>query len=89
MLLDLSGFASAGIHAWTTGGVGVVTLAVMTRATKGHTGQALTSPHSTTWLIYAPIIPLGTAEDPGRNLAAAHHAAIADRRPCLDRGIPG
>lgn len=56
MLLDHSGFASAGIHAWTTGGVGVVTLAVMTRATKGHTGQALTSPHSTTWLIYAPII---------------------------------
>lgn len=56
MLLDHSGFASAGIHAWTTGGVGVVTLAVMTRATRGHTGQALTSPHSTTWLIYAPII---------------------------------
>lgn len=56
MLLDHSGFASAGIHAWTTGGVGVVTLAVMTRATRGHTGQALASPHSTTWLIYAPII---------------------------------
>lgn len=56
MLLDHSGFASAGIHAWTTGGVGVVTLAVMTRATRGHTGQALTSPRTTTWLIYAPII---------------------------------
>ncbi|MFN7092360.1 MAG: NnrS family protein [Allorhizobium sp.] len=56
ILVDHSGFASAGIHAWTTGGVGVVTLAVMTRATRGHTGQALTSPHSTTWLIYAPII---------------------------------
>jgi uncharacterized protein involved in response to NO len=56
MVLEHSGLASAGIHAWTTGGVGVVTLAVMTRATRGHTGQALTSPHSTTWLIYAPII---------------------------------
>ena len=56
MLLQVSGFASAGIHAWTTGGIGVVTLAVMTRATRGHTGQALTSPRTTTWLIYAPII---------------------------------
>jgi uncharacterized protein involved in response to NO len=56
MLVDHSGFASAGIHAWTTGGLGVVTLAVMTRATRGHTGQALTSPLTTTWLIYAPVI---------------------------------
>ncbi|MFL0693012.1 MAG: NnrS family protein [Agrobacterium tumefaciens] len=56
ILVDHSGFASAGIHAWTTGGLGVVTLAVMTRATRGHTGQALTSPLTTTWLIYAPVI---------------------------------
>jgi uncharacterized protein involved in response to NO len=56
MVMDHYGLGSAGIHAWTTGGIGVVTLAVMTRATQGHTGQALTSPHSTTWLIYAPII---------------------------------
>jgi uncharacterized protein involved in response to NO len=33
--------ASAGIHAWTAGGIGLMTLAVMTRATLGHTGQAL------------------------------------------------
>ena len=46
MLLDHSGFASAGIHAWTTGGVGVVTLAVMTRATLGHTGRTL---HADGW----------------------------------------
>ena len=32
---------SAGIHAWTTGAVGLMTLAVMTRATLGHTGQPL------------------------------------------------
>ncbi|SMD11937.1 NnrS family protein [Rhizobium sp. RU36D] len=56
LLLDDSGYATAGIHAWTAGGIGVVTLAVMTRATRGHTGQALTSPPSTTWLIYAPIM---------------------------------
>jgi uncharacterized protein involved in response to NO len=33
--------ASAGIHAWTAGAVGIMTLAVMTRASLGHTGQAL------------------------------------------------
>lgn len=32
---------SAGIHAWTAGAVGMMTLAVMTRATLGHTGQPL------------------------------------------------
>lgn len=33
--------ASAGIHAWTAGAVGLMTLAVMTRASLGHTGQEL------------------------------------------------
>jgi uncharacterized protein involved in response to NO len=33
--------ASAGIHAWMAGAAGVMTLAVMTRATLGHTGQVL------------------------------------------------
>jgi len=32
---------SAAIHAWTAGAVGLMTLAVMTRATLGHTGRAL------------------------------------------------
>jgi uncharacterized protein involved in response to NO len=32
---------SAGIHAWTAGAVGLMTLAVMTRASLGHTGQQL------------------------------------------------
>lgn len=32
---------SAGIHAWTAGAFGVMTLAVMSRATLGHTGRAL------------------------------------------------
>ena len=35
--------ASAGIHAWTAGAVGLMTLAVMTRASLGHTGQPLTA----------------------------------------------
>ena len=32
---------SAGLHAWAVGAVGVMTLAVMTRASLGHTGQDL------------------------------------------------
>jgi len=32
---------SAGIHAWTVGGIGIMTLAVMSRASLGHTGRAL------------------------------------------------
>ena len=32
---------SAGIHAWAAGAIGLMTLAVMTRATLGHTGNAL------------------------------------------------
>src|SRR3954451_10897644 len=33
--------ASAGIHAWTGGAFGGMTLAVMSRASLGHTGRAL------------------------------------------------
>ena len=32
---------TAGIHAWTAGAIGLMTVAVMTRATLGHTGQPL------------------------------------------------
>jgi uncharacterized protein involved in response to NO len=46
---------SAGVHAWMGGGAGVMTLAVMTRATLGHTGQQLTA-STTTQAIYAAII---------------------------------
>ncbi len=46
---------SAGIHAWTGGAVGSMTLAVMTRATLGHTGQAL-SASLATQAIYASVV---------------------------------
>lgn len=42
---------SAGIHAWTAGAVGLMTLAVMTRASLGHTGRPLVA-SPTTQLIY-------------------------------------
>jgi NnrS protein len=38
---------SAGPHAWTTGAAGLMTLAVMTRASLGHTGRELTASAST------------------------------------------
>ena len=34
---------TAALHAWTVGAVGIMTLAVMTRATRGHTGRELTA----------------------------------------------
>jgi uncharacterized protein involved in response to NO len=46
---------SGALHAWTTGAIGVMTLAVMTRATRGHTGRAIVSTPATT-LIYCAII---------------------------------
>ena len=44
---------SAGIHALTAGAVGVMTLAVMTRATRGHTGRPLAAGAATTAIYLA------------------------------------
>ncbi|MDP1909440.1 MAG: NnrS family protein [Hyphomicrobium sp.] len=45
LLAGLSAFGitapSAGVHAWTAGAFGIMTLAVMSRASLGHTGRAL------------------------------------------------
>jgi uncharacterized protein involved in response to NO len=46
---------SAGIHAWTGGAIGSMTIAVMTRATLGHTGRALKASIGTQCL-YAAVI---------------------------------
>jgi uncharacterized protein involved in response to NO len=47
--------AGAGIHTWTAGAAGTMTLAVMTRASLGHTGHTLTA-STTTRAIYATIV---------------------------------
>jgi uncharacterized protein involved in response to NO len=52
--------AGAGIHAWTGGAIGSMTLAVMTRATLGHTGRTLKASTSTQ-LIYAAIVAAALA----------------------------
>jgi uncharacterized protein involved in response to NO len=46
---------SAGIHAWTVGAIGIMTLAVMTRASLGHSGQRLHA-GALTQAIYATIV---------------------------------
>ena len=47
--------ASAGVHAWSAGAIGVMTLAVMTRASLGHTGQPLQAGPATQ-AIYASVL---------------------------------
>jgi uncharacterized protein involved in response to NO len=47
--------SSAGLHAWTAGAIGTMTLAVMTRASLGHTGHALHASLATQ-LIYAAVV---------------------------------
>ena len=46
---------SAGVHAWTAGAVGTMILAVMTRASLGHTGRALIASRAVQ-LIYLAVI---------------------------------
>jgi len=70
---------SAGLHAWMTGAAGMMTLAVMTRATLGHTGQDLAA-SLPTQLIYlcalvAALTRIAAAFEPSS--ALFHIAAIA------------
>jgi len=43
VLYDDASLSTGAVHAWTTGAIGTMTLAVMTRATLGHTGRTLTA----------------------------------------------
>ncbi len=52
--------ASGALHAWTTGAMGMMTLAVMTRATLGHTGREVTSTPANV-AIYAAIFAAALA----------------------------
>ena len=72
---------SAGIHAWMAGAAGTMTLAVMSRATLGHTGQQLTASRATQ-AIYLAIIVAALARicavlEPAHSEALLHLAALA------------
>jgi uncharacterized protein involved in response to NO len=72
---------SAGIHAWTAGAVGVMTLAVMTRATLGHTGRDLVASPATQVIYAAAVLAalarISAAFAPDWSFALLHLAAFA------------
>jgi uncharacterized protein involved in response to NO len=49
-------FRSAALHAWMTGAAGTMTLAVMTRASLGHTGRELRASNVTAFLYCAVLV---------------------------------
>jgi uncharacterized protein involved in response to NO len=70
---------SAGVHAWTAGAIGLMTLAVMTRATLGHTGRPLAASPATQAIyalaLLAPLLRIYAAFD--GSIEAMHLAAAA------------
>jgi uncharacterized protein involved in response to NO len=73
--------AGAGIHAWMAGAAGIMTLAVMSRATLGHSGMRLTA-STATQSIYAAIIVAALARicaavEPSHYGPLLHLAAFA------------
>jgi uncharacterized protein involved in response to NO len=73
--------AGAGMHAWMVGAAGTMTLAVMTRASLGHTGKALAASPATQ-AIYAAIVVaalarIGASLEPGWYLPLLDLAAFA------------
>jgi len=67
---------SAGIHAWSTGAIGTMTLAVMTRASLGHTGHALSASNGT-HAIYAAILAAAVTRVAAALLPLASTALLA------------
>jgi uncharacterized protein involved in response to NO len=73
--------AGAGIHAWMGGAAGIMTLAVMSRASLGHTGQQLTASVATQG-IYAAVVVAALARicavlEPAHSVPLLHVAAFA------------
>ena len=73
--------AGAGIHAWTVGAAGTMTLAVMTRASLGHTGNVLAA-SAMTQAIYAAVVAAALARvcaslEPGWSDALLHVTVLA------------
>ena len=73
--------SSAGVHAWTVGAAGTMTLAVMTRASLGHTGNALIA-SPMTQAIYAAVVIASLARicaslEPGWSDPLLHVTALA------------
>jgi len=67
---------TAGIHALTAGAIGVMTLAVMSRATRGHTGRPLSADAPTT-VLYAIINLAAVSRVAAPFLPSAHVALLS------------
>jgi uncharacterized protein involved in response to NO len=68
---------SVGIHAWTAGAVGMMTLAVMSRASLGHTGRELVASPALQAVYAAACISAIARVCAGSNDALMHVAAFA------------
>jgi uncharacterized protein involved in response to NO len=72
--------ASAGLHSWTAGAIGTMTLAIMTRASLGHTGRALAAGRLTQAIyllvVAAAVLRIAAAFAPATT-ALLHAAAAA------------
>jgi uncharacterized protein involved in response to NO len=72
---------SAGIHAWTIGAMATLTLAVMTRATLGHTGKLLSANRATRFIygsiVVAALLRIGAALDVAQSNLLLHLSALA------------
>jgi uncharacterized protein involved in response to NO len=74
-------FSTAALHAWMVGAAGTMTLAVMTRASLGHTGRALKASQATV-LIYCAVLVaalsrIGAAVEPSFGPILLPVAAVA------------
>ena len=73
--------ASAGIHAWTVGAIGIMTLAVMSRASLGHTGRPLVASPLLQGIYaaatFAVLTRIAAAVSPDGGIALLHVAALA------------
>jgi uncharacterized protein involved in response to NO len=72
---------TAGVHAWMTGAAGLMTLAVMTRATLGHTGHGLSASVGTqgvyALVAVAAVARICAAIEPAQQIVLLHIAACA------------
>jgi len=73
--------SGAAMHAWTVGAIGLMTLGVMTRVSRGHTGRALTAPPATAVLYVlvaiAAFARVSAALVPAHTLVLAPTAGLA------------
>ncbi len=63
------------LHAWTTGAIGTMTLAVMTRASLGHTGREIVA-KPPTMIIYGAILAAAVTRMAASTLPSIYHEAL-------------